>query len=84
MGEPHLDALALAPGLLEVRGADERSSDITSALVDASRNPALRCLWTAPGLKVAAGTVEQTAAVENRIPCIDPARCCQALPGWQI
>jgi hypothetical protein len=34
VGEPHLDALALAAGLLEVCGAGERSSDITSALVD--------------------------------------------------
>ena len=84
MGEPHLDALALAAGLLEVRGAGERSSDITSTLVDAARNPALRCFWTAPGLKLALGTVEQTAAVENRIPRIDPARGCQAFPGWEI
>jgi hypothetical protein len=37
VAEPHLDAVALAAGLLEVRGADERSSDITSALVDAAR-----------------------------------------------
>ena len=42
----------------------------------------MRCLWKAPGLKVAVGTVEQTAAVENCIPCIDPARGCQAFPGW--
>src|ERR1700746_2522727 len=50
--EPHLDALALATRLLEGIGASERSGDITSALIDATRDPTLRCFWTASGFEI--------------------------------
>jgi len=36
--KPHLDLLALAPRLLEVLGADERSGDVTGMLMDIARD----------------------------------------------
>src|SRR5690242_1037625 len=79
MGEPHLDALALTARLLEGIGASERSSDITSVLVDAARDPALRCFWTAAGFEIALCTIRHTAAIEDRISSIDPVRGRQGL-----
>jgi hypothetical protein len=36
--EPHLDLLALAPRLLKVLGANERSGDVAGMLMDIARN----------------------------------------------
>jgi hypothetical protein len=36
--KPHLDLLALAPRLLKVLGADERSSDVAGMLMDIARD----------------------------------------------
>jgi hypothetical protein len=70
--EPHLDALALATRLLI--GASERSGDITSAFMDAARDPTLRCFWTASGFEIAFCAVGHTTAIENRVSRVEPAR----------
>ena len=81
MREPHLDALALATRLLEGIGAGERSGDITSALIDVARDPALRCFWTASGFEIALCTVQHTAAIEDGISDIDPSGSRQCFAG---
>jgi hypothetical protein len=70
--EPHLDALALATRLLEGIGASERSGDVTSALIDAARDPTLRCFWTASGFEIALYAVGHTAAIEDRVSGVEP------------
>jgi hypothetical protein len=42
MGEQHLDALAVATGLLEGLGLGERSSHVAGVLVDVAQDPASR------------------------------------------
>jgi hypothetical protein len=82
MGEPHLDALAFAARLLEGLGADPRPSHVTGALIDAARDPSKRRLRTASRFEVALGAVHHAAAIEDRVPGVDPARRRQRLAGW--
>jgi len=42
MREPHLDLLALTPGLLEALGANERPGDVSGVLMDVARDLAKR------------------------------------------
>jgi hypothetical protein len=50
MGEPHLDAFALVPRLLEGFGPGKGSGDIAGALIDTAGNLADRCIGTASSL----------------------------------
>jgi FixJ family two-component response regulator len=70
VGEPHLEALASMPGLLKGVRPGMRPSNLAGALVDAARDSAKRCFRTAPGLEVAGGTIEEAAAVKDRIPAL--------------
>src|SRR6266851_3742237 len=70
--EPHLDALAIAPRLLEGISADERSGDIACVLVNVARDLSCWFLWTAPRFEETlvaielAGTIKKRRAVMHR------------------
>src|SRR5918996_1379286 len=67
MREPHLDALTIAPRLLEGVSADERSGDIACMLVNVAWNFSGRLLRTAPGLEGALVAIEFARAIEKRL-----------------
>ena len=71
MREPHLDAFAFVPRLLEGFGASERSGDITGALIDAAGNLANRCVGAASGFEGTRRAVPRAATIEKCGPIID-------------
>jgi hypothetical protein len=78
--EPHLDALAIVSRALEAFCTGMRASNVARAFVDAARDPSEWRLRTASGLEMAPGAVDETAAIEDRVSSIDPARRRQPLP----
>src|SRR5712692_4124673 len=73
MGEQHLDAFAIAAGLLESRGVSEYTGGIASVFVDAARDFALRRLWAAFRLQRARATIIGPCSIEDSLPIVDPA-----------
>ena len=59
-----------------------RPGNVARAFVDASGDPSKRRLGTASGLEMALGALDNAAAIEDRVPVIDPAHHRQPLPRW--
>src|SRR5260370_41153543 len=65
--EPHLDALAVAPRLLEGVSADEQSGDIACVLVNVARDLSCWFLRTTPRFEGASVAIELACAIKKRL-----------------
>ena len=71
--KPHLDLLALAPRLLKVLGASERSGNVAGMLMDIARDLARWLLWAALGFERAYIAVELAGAIQKRLALVHGA-----------
>jgi hypothetical protein len=71
MGEQHLDPFALAARMLEGFGLGQCPGNVTSLLVDATRDNAERRLRTALRLELTAPTVDRAREITKRLPIVD-------------
>src|SRR5260370_434451 len=71
MCKQHLNALSVMARSLERLGLGQRPGNVTSLLVNATRDPAERCLWTALRLEQAGTTVARACQIKKCFPVID-------------
>ena len=79
--EPHLNALAIAPRLLEGFRVDERPGHIPGTLIDAARYLTRWRLWTASGFELAQIAIELASSLEELLVIDDRAGRRQVLAG---
>jgi hypothetical protein len=82
--KPHLDLLALAPRLLEVLGANERSGDVAGTLMDIARNLARWVFRTALRFERAYIAVELAGAIQKRLALMHGATCPKLLSARAV
>src|SRR5260370_19832013 len=71
MCKQHLNALSVMARSLERLGLGQRPGNVTSLLVNATRDPAERCLWAALRLEQAGTTVARACQIKKCFPVID-------------
>src|SRR5260221_708379 len=71
MCKQHLNALSVMARSLERLGLGQRPGNVTSLLVNATRDPAERCLWTALRLEQAGTTVARACQIKKCFPVIE-------------
>jgi hypothetical protein len=82
VGEQHLNAFAVAAGLLESLSLAQRTSYVAGILIDAARDLARRLLWAASHLEGAHVAVELAGPVQQRINIHDLASRREHLASW--
>src|SRR5260221_9557242 len=70
MCKQHLNALSVMARSLERLGLGQRPGNVTSLLVNATRDPAERCLWTALRLEQAGTTVARACQIRSVSPSL--------------
>src|SRR3990172_5964280 len=71
MCKQHLNAFPVAARLLERLGLGQCPGNVAGLLVDATRNPAGKRLWTALRLEQAATTVVRACEIKKCLPIVD-------------
>src|SRR5712664_543881 len=71
MCKQHLNAFSVMARSLERLGLGQRPGNVTSLLVNATRDPAERCLWAALRLEQAGTTVARACQIKKCFPVID-------------
>ena len=75
MGKQHLNTLSFATRLFERFSLSQGAGNVARFFINAARNPAERCLWTASHLERAVPTVGCAGEITKRLAIVDHRAC---------